>query len=99
MKTKIVPASELSTKTLRASDYIMKPPRNEGGGGISTEHTVWCGRCWRWHQASSGTVRWMAKIARKAGWEDRAYYGWCCPDCVKEINEGKETIGYRTPGL
>jgi len=98
MKVKIVSSKELSPKTLCASDYIMKPPRNEGGGTISTEHTIWCGRCWVWKQESSPTVRAMMEIARKRGWKSMNYYGWCCPACVKEINEGKEEVGYRPPG-
>lgn len=40
MKTKVVPASELSTKTLAAEDYIMKPYRVTYCEEIRREATV-----------------------------------------------------------
>jgi len=43
MKTKIIPASQLSTKTLRAKDYVLSPVRVTIKEEIETDYIVHIG--------------------------------------------------------
>ena len=53
-------------------------------GVITTEYTVWCGRCCDWNQiANKKSV--AIRIWRKNGWKKTEGYGWTCPSCCKTL--------------
>lgn len=51
-------------------------------GRVSTEKTIWCGRCSHWDQRSSENG--ILKLWRKEGWKRTKRHGWVCPNCAKE---------------
>lgn len=65
-------------------------------GYISTEHTVWCGRCDVWDQLAEHTLKGTIQEVQKAGWRRSRKYGWLCPDCVKEVAQGVKEPGWRS---
>jgi hypothetical protein len=56
-----------------------------GSGKITTEFTVWCGKCEVWWQESmSRNKTEFAEYIQKYGWRKTKEYGWVCPDCRKD---------------
>lgn len=52
-------------------------------GYISTEFTVWCGKCGHWNQIS-GRKTVAIKEWKRMGWKRfKAPIGWVCPTCNK----------------
>ncbi len=64
-------------------------------GHISTEHTVWCGRCPNWELLAEHTVRSMISAVKSIRWKTHKTWGWLCPYCVKELADGQKDVGYR----
>ncbi|MCY7487923.1 hypothetical protein [Paenibacillus alvei] len=69
-------------------------------GWISTEFTVWCGKCHSCHQESTPNKIEAVEKFKRHGWKLKKAYGWTCPNCVSEekrytlcsicADEGKE---------
>ena len=50
-------------------------------GYITTEKTVWCGRCNRWQQEPIGTHK---QSWKERGWQYTRNQGWLCNVCFKK---------------
>lgn len=50
-------------------------------GSISTEFTIWCGRCTDWN-TKDATKAEAIRLWRKLGWKKLKDVGWTCPKCV-----------------
>ncbi|NWL87572.1 hypothetical protein DMN77_08135 [Paenibacillus sp. 79R4] len=57
-------------------------------GYISSEFTVWCGKCSKWEQVSTISKTFAAKEFTKSGWRKTKEHGWVCPSCKKKPKEG-----------
>ena len=57
-------------------------------GYISTEKTVWCGRCGDWDQRALVEHGGHVKQWKKMGWMKTKEHGWVCPSCAKKLKEG-----------
>jgi hypothetical protein len=66
-------------------------------GRITREHTMWCGRCWAWHQEAEPAKAKFVRMMRSSGWRRRKGYGWVCALCVAELRQGETEVGYRPP--
>ena len=58
-------------------------------GFISTERTVWCGKCENWHQESVKNKTKFETRIRMCGWKKTKKNGWICQECGGKINVGK----------
>ncbi len=58
-------------------------------GYISSQKTVWCGKCVEWEYIDN------TKNARQLGWKLTKKYGWVCPSCnvsssnTEKLKEGE----------
>lgn len=55
-----------------------------GTGRITTEWTVWCGRCavWETNDVIHGKKSEFIAGIRNSGWKRTKSDGWVCPDCL-----------------
>ena len=51
---------------------------------ISTEHTIWCEFCPKWHQEAIRLKVDFVKMMRKGGWKQKDGKT-ACPECVKNL--------------
>ena len=65
-------------------------------GTITTQHTIWCGRCTRWDQAS-GRVPTLTKEWKLRGWTHTQKDGWICPTCAGHPEKATDP-GYHLRG-
>lgn len=56
-------------------------------GHITTEFTVWCGKCTEWFQDSYPSLAIAKKGFKKLGWVDTKEHGWLCPNDAKGGNK------------
>jgi len=54
-------------------------------GRISTEFTVWCGTCIKWHQLSAKNQKSAIIYFSSNGWKKIKPAGWICPVCLEKL--------------